>query len=270
MDVFLDAMIDLTASHRNDEVLSSKQVRSLVDKALDRMCEDDEFAELCNVLELDAMTKEFPVKALKASIQAARAGCDEWEEEEEGEDAGGEAEEDGGFLEAVGAARGTRDVSETRSAAASEDGYDIGGDESEAESIGGGDYVTSTSRQGSSDNFLALEFESPGGGGPRTQLATGDSPAAVLASALGLEGANQSNGDSQGDASGRSSPRCVHNKTEKDDDSYVGFAFLLPFVNIFCLALHISHASMYVVVDVCARSHSLSQYVFCPGMIWKS
>jgi hypothetical protein len=211
MDVFLDAMIGLTATHRDDDVLSSKQVRSLVDTALDRMCEDDEFAELCNVLELDASAKKFPVNALKASIQAARAGCEEWEEE--GEDAGG-GEEDGGFLEAVGAARGTRDMSETRSAAASEEGYDIGGDESEAESIGGGDHVTSSSRQGSSDNFLALEFESPGGAGPRTQTATGDSPAAVLASALGLEGVNGSHGDSQGDASGRSSPRCFHNKIE--------------------------------------------------------
>lgn len=226
MDVFLDAMIDLTASHRDDDVLSSTQVRSLVDKALDRMCEEDEFTELCNVLELDATAKKFPVNALKASIQTARAGCDEWEEEEEGEDAGGEAEEDGGFLEAVGAARGTRDVSETRSAAASEEGYDIGGDESEAESIGGGDHVTSTSRQGSSDNFLALEFESPGGAGPRTQVATGDSPAAVLASALGLEGANQGNSDSQGDASGRSSPRCVHNAIEKDDEGVMGRQWL--------------------------------------------
>jgi hypothetical protein len=227
MDEFLDAMIELAATHRDVDVLSSKEVRSLVDRALDRECEDDEFAELCNVLELNAQAKRFPLSSLKASIHAARARCDEWEGGDGEEDAGGGDEADGGFLEAVagrsgggggsGGGRGSRGASEARSAAPSEEGYDVGGDESEAESVceSGDRHATTAPRPSSSDHFLASEFASPGGPGPRTRVATGDSPAAVLASALGLAGLQSpepaydpSLGDALADdASGRSSPR---------------------------------------------------------------
>lgn len=95
MDRFLRDMSALLQGYPDNATIKQKAIRRIVGEAIERECDDEEFEELMNVLNLDKNAKKFNVDLIRASI--AETLSHEEEETEDSEpnyDIGGDDDND--------------------------------------------------------------------------------------------------------------------------------------------------------------------------------